>query len=146
MEFRYIDRAKERLLVLMPGWACDERIFATLDLEFNYLMPLEFSPFTLKKALLERLKKDSLKKVSLFGWSLGGFVAAEFAAKYPDLIDEVILVSIRKRYNLEELAETRKSLTKNKKGYLYKFYTLCFCDKEQNNWFNKNLLKDYCNV
>jgi pimeloyl-ACP methyl ester carboxylesterase len=89
-------------LVLVPGWASDWRIFNSLNLEFDYLVPLDFSPFSFEKGLLRALKKKS-GRVSLFGWSLGGFTAAGFAAKYPALIDELMLVSIRRRYLAEEL-------------------------------------------
>lgn len=144
MKFKYINRRKDNLLVLIPGWASDQRIFAPLNLRFNYLIPLDFSPFTFEKRLLEALRRDSIERVSLFGWSLGGFVATEFAAKYPDLIDEIILVGIRKRYKREEMAEVRRDLKRSKRGYLYKFYTQCFFNQEQMRWFRKNLLKDYC--
>lgn len=144
MKFRYIDKGKKDILVLIPGWASDYRIFAPLNLDFNYLLPQEFSPYTFAQGLLEALKRYNIKKISLFGWSLGGFLASEFAAKYASLIDELILVSIRKRYKREILAEIKKCLSKNKKGYLYKFYVQCFFQKKQMHWFKENLLKEYC--
>lgn len=144
VKFRYIDRGDKNLLVLIPGWASDYRIFAPLNLEFNYLIPFEFSPFTFEKDLLAMLKENNFEKISLFGWSLGGFVGAEFASKYTNLIEEIILVSIRKRYKREELVEIRKHLSKNKRGYLYKFYTQCFSKKEEMSWFRENLLRNYC--
>jgi malonyl-CoA O-methyltransferase len=143
-QFKYIDRARKDLLVLIPGWASDHRIFASLNLEFNYLIPLNFSPFTFEKELLKVLAQRKIKKISLFGWSLGGFVAAEFAAKYSNLIDQIILVSIRRKYQIKELQKIKKRLSLNKKGYLYKFYVRCFAKKEQMSWFRGHLLRDYC--
>lgn len=141
---QYIERGYEDAVVLIPGWASDYRIFATLDLRFNYLIPRDCSPFSFEKSILAALKENSIKKISLFGWSLGGFVASEFASKYANLINEIILVSIRKRYKVEELIKIKEYLNKTKKGYIYKFYTQCFFEKNQMNWFRKRLLKLYC--
>ena len=129
---------------MLPGWASDWRIFSLLDLGFNYVKPLNFLPSTFADKLLEYIRKNNIKKVSLFGLSMGGFVAAEFAAKYPDLIDEIILVGIRKKYKLKELSEIRNHLTKNKKACLYEFYTMCFSDNKQLAWFQRSLFQDYC--
>ena len=117
---------------------------SSCSLEFNYLIPVDFHPSTFEKDLLETLKENNITKISLLGWSLGGFLAAEFASEYTDLIDKLILVSIRKKYKKEEISKIKKRLNKNKRGYLYWFYTQCFPEKEKMSYFKKNLLKDYC--
>lgn len=142
--FKFRDRGKIDSLVLIPGWASDYRIFETLNLEFNYLIPDMLYPDTFSEGFLKALKENSIKKISLFGWSLGGFLASTFAAKHKDLVDKLILVSVRKKYKEDEIALVRNSLKKNKKGYLYKFYTQCFPKRENMAWFRKNLLKSYC--
>lgn len=143
--FRLINRGKSDTIVLIPGWATDYRIFNTLDLNFNYLLPLIFSPFNFVSGLLSTLKEYNLDKVSLFGWSMGGPVALDFIAKHPDKINKVILVSARKKYERENLKNIKTYLKKGKEGYLYKFYKECFSKNEKNafTWFKKNLLKDY---
>ena len=142
--FRYLDRGYQRNIVLIPGWATDYRIFNLLNLKFNYLLPLDFSPATLEDSILNTLGDNKIEKISLLGWSLGGFVAAEFSAKHPNLVDELILVSIRKKYKKEAIDEIKELLKKSKKGYLYKFYGQCFSRKVSLSWFKKNLLKTYC--
>lgn len=142
--FKYVDKGYKNSIVLIPGWASDYRIFETLDLRFNYLIPVEFSPFTFGKNLLAFLKENNIEKISLFGHSMGGFAATEFASKYKDFVDELILVSVRKKYKAFGLGETRKHLKKSKRGYLYKFYSQCFSKKEEMRWFRENLLKTYC--
>ncbi|MEE8359767.1 MAG: alpha/beta hydrolase, partial [Candidatus Omnitrophota bacterium] len=124
--FDYINRGEVRTLVLIPGWASDSRIFGTLDLSYNYFVPENFSHFNFKESLLDAMEERGIKKISLFGWSLGGFLAQEFAMEYPDIIDRLILVSVRKGYKEEELSEIRKNLKRSKEGYLYKFYSQCF--------------------
>tara|TARA_Y100000031_G_C8136771_1_gene345634 strand:- start:93 stop:785 length:693 start_codon:yes stop_codon:yes gene_type:complete len=142
--FKYIDRGYTDPIVLIPGWATDYRIFDSLDLKFNYLVPIDFYPFGFEKSLLEVLKEKRIKKVSLLGLSLGGFIAAAFASKYVDLVDEVILIGIRKKYDKAQLRAIKPLIQKNKKAYLYKFYSQCFTDAEEMNWFRTNLLEGYC--
>jgi len=142
--FKYIDRGRQNLSVLIPGWATDYRIFDRLNLNYNYLIPVSFSPFDFERSLLKALKKNNIEKISLFGWSLGGFIAAEFASRYADFIDELILVSIRRKYEQQELAQIKRHLMRNKKGYLYKFYTRCFYKREKIPWFRKNFFRYYC--
>lgn len=142
--YKYVERGYRDSIVLIPGWASDYRIFATLDLRFNYLIPVEFSPFTFEKNLIAFLKENKIEKISLFGHSMGGFVAKEFASKYKDFVSELILISIRKRYEASGLEKIRRHLKKNKRGYLYKFYSQCFSNKEDMSWFKKNLLETYC--
>jgi len=142
--FKYLDRDQEKTVLLIPGWATDYRIFDSLNLKFNYLLPLDFSPITFENSILNALEEKGIEKISLLGWSLGGFLAAEFASKHPDLVQELILVSIRKKYQEEEIAGVKELLEKSRKGYLYKFYGQCFSKKTSLSRFKKNLLKTYC--
>jgi len=113
-------------IILIPGWATDFRIFKAVESSKIF-------------------RQKPADKISLLGWSLGGFMAAEFASEHPDTIDELILVSIRIRYDPARLADIKRLLMKDKKAYLYKFYLESFsgADKEGLAWFKKNLLKSY---
>ena len=81
----------------------------------------------------------------MFGFSLGGFLAAEFAAAYPDKITELILAGIRRGYEPKILENIKLEIQKNKRSWLYKFYLNCFSkvDSQGLLWFRKNLLKEY---
>lgn len=141
--FNYIDRGEVRTLVLIPGWASDSRIFTGLDLSYNYFVPENFSHLNFKESLLDAIEERGIKKISLFGWSLGGFLAQEFAMEHPDLIDRLILVSVRKGYEKEKLSEIRKNLERSKEGYLYKFYSQSFHSSDNLSIFKRGLLKNY---
>ncbi len=143
MRFRYVDRHQKDTLVLAPGWASDWRIFSLLNLEFNYLFPVQFSPFTFNEDLLRVLEEKNIKKISLLGWSLGGFVCAGFAAQYAGLIKELILISIREKYTGGEVADVRSHLKKNRQACLSWFYGRCFPEGRTALLFKNRLLKDY---
>lgn len=142
--FKFVDRKYRSSIVLIPGWASDHRIFSDLDIGFNYLTPVEFSPFTFIDELLLYLKKNNIGRISLFGWSLGGFLASEFAGSHPGLLEGLYLVGVRRKYEREGLEEIKRHLNRNKRGYLYKFYSECFSKKEEMRWFKESLFKSYC--
>lgn len=143
--FKFLNRGKKTTLVLIPGWAADYRVFDKLDLDFNYLLPLHLSIANFEGDLIKTLKECFLEKISLFGWSLGGFLAANFCKENSFLVDQLFLVGIRKKYDSQEIEKIKKILADRKKGYLYKFYADCFYKKENFGYLKKNLIKDYLN-
>jgi pimeloyl-ACP methyl ester carboxylesterase len=143
-KFKFVDRKYNKTLVLIPGWATDYRIFYFLDIPYNYLFPLNFSPMEFQKNLKEYLGNNNIKEVSILGFSLGGFIASEFVSEYCGIIPEIFLVGIRKKYKKYEIEQTIKSFKKNKSESLGKFYSMCILEQKQN-LFWKKLFKDYTN-
>ena len=142
-DFEFIDRGKPDSIVLIPGWATDYRIFNSLELAFNYLVPMHLSPYTFEESLVAALEDNNLSTISLFGWSMGGFLAYEFAVRNISLVDELILVGIRWKYKKEEIKAVEEALKARKKGYLNRFFSDCFCGNNVNE-SNKGLLREYC--
>lgn len=145
LNFKFEERGFKDTLVLIPGWATDYRIFSPLNLNYNYLFPTDNYFLDLGERLLGVLNKRSIDKVSIFGWSLGGFLGADFAFKNPGRINELILLGIRKKFDSAALEGIKTQLIENKKACLYKIYLGCFSDTEKENllWFKEKLLKDY---
>ena len=100
--FKFVDRQKERFLVIMGGWAFDYRIFTGLDLPFNYI----FSDGG-QNGLKKNLKEKGIDKISLLGWSKGAFAACDFASDNADTIEEMIYHrrNILRQKKLERLLE-----------------------------------------
>ncbi len=144
-EFKFIDRHFKDVLLLIPGWATDYRIFATLELNYNYLLPVHFSFTNFAKGLSEELGKRGIEKIFILGWSLGGFLAYDFALENPERVKGLSLLSICRGFNQAILENARSGIKKNKKAFLYKFYLDNFAkdDREGLSWFRKYLLKDY---
>ena len=143
--FIEIDRNRDNSLVLLPGWATDHRIFEKLDLPYNYILPVPFNPNTFESDFLEYARQNNIETVSLLGWSLGGFCAADFAVKHPEMTDELILVSVKMKYEKDGIDEVKRFLNESRKAYLYKFYHDCFTGgkKEIFAWFKNALMKGY---
>ena len=143
--FKFIDREEEQYIVLVSGWAFDYRVFATLDLPYNYIFFCGDSAVGFEDELKKMLDKNGINKVSLLGWSQGAFMACDFASRNPGIVEEIILAGTREKYEKAGLANIKRYLVKNRTAYLYKFYKECFCDQEKNyyRWFKDTLLKNY---
>ena len=144
-QFQFVNRGFSEAILLIPGWAADYRIFNSLDLDFNYLLPIEFSLSGFEKALLESLKKESLDKISILGSSMGGFLGADFAYSHPERVKEITLMGMRQRYDKEGIEKVKEYIRTNRRAYLYKFYHESFSSEEKGelSLFKRNLMKDY---
>ncbi len=143
--FKITNNRRDGSLILLPGWATDHRIFEKLDLPYNYILPVPFSPNTFETEFLEFAEQNNIKKISVFGWSLGGYCAADFAVKHPEMVEELILVSVKKKYDKEGIDTVKRHIKDSRKAYLYKFYYECFSkdETEKLKWFKGALMKEY---
>lgn len=144
-KFEYTDRGFSETLLLVPGWAMDRKIFASLDLDFNYLSPTALCPTDFNEALLSTLSTAGLRKISILGHSMGGYLAADFAVKYPDRVKAMTLIGMRRRYDAGGINKIKGYVGTNKKGYLYKFYHECFSPEENKclSLFKNGPMKSY---
>lgn len=145
--FKLVNRGFKDTLLLVPGWATDHRIFGRLNLDFNYLMPVDIEPFDFNKGLIEKMVCEKIDNISILGWSLGAFLAAGFISAYPGKAAKIFFVGARRKYGKEELEIARVNIIKNRKAYLYKFYGDFFSNTEDEarRWFKGFLLKSYLN-
>ena len=143
-KFDYKDRGKKRVAVLLPGWAMDYRIFDQLDIDYNYLVPIQFSAEDCFEALADAIK-DLDQKVILIGWSFGGLLAAHFMVGYPEMVEKAVLVSVKENYSQNEIDKMKEYLARNKTTYLKGFYRKCFSgqDTVDKDWFATNLRDAY---
>ncbi len=143
--FKIVDRGFKKSILLVPGWATDHRIFEKLDIPFNYLLPENTSPGNFGDLPDDVPDKIKSSGISVLGWSMGGFIASELISRYPALFDEGILVSVRRRYDENDIVRIRGYLRKNTRAYLYRFYDSLFSASEDGNkkWFKESLLNEY---
>ena len=113
-------------MVLLPGWATDGRIFeGVLPGEAAVTTgPLRPEGFTTRLASF--LDRTARGPVTVVGWSLGGFLAAEFAREYPDRVRRVVLVGIRREYPEGDVGAVLRSLSADPGSCLSGFYAQCF--------------------
>ena len=144
-QFKFIDRGFNKDMLLIPGWATDWRIFEKLDIPFNYILPEDMLPARFESMFDSLLDMIEPSGISVLGWSMGGFIAADLVSRYPRVFDKAVLVGIRRRYNENDINHVSACLKKNTRAYLYKFYKSLFSEPEKSreSWFKESLLKKY---
>lgn len=144
-KFKFIDRGRKDTLLLIPGWATDYRIFDTIDMAFNYLLPIEYSPFVFLNDLETAMGAYHVKKISILGWSMGCFVACDILSRHRESVDRVIMISARREYDKANNEKIKSVLLKNRKGFLHKFYRDCFAVSERDLYIHMkgSLIKEY---
>ena len=92
-------------LYLLPGTMCDERLWQPMiialerlgvnDVDFHFLTITQ-QP-TIDDILDDIKQQLPDEKVTLLGFSLGGYLASAFLLKYPQLIKQLLLKSFLKK-------------------------------------------------
>ena len=116
----------EPSVVLLPGWATDGRIFEGVFPGVTAVTTGPLRPEGFTARLAKFLGRATPGPVTLVGWSLGGFLAADFARNYPDRVRRVVLVGIRRGYPEGDVEAVRRSLSADPGSCLSGFYTQCF--------------------
>jgi len=137
-------RGYQDTCVLVPGWASDYRIFSSLDLPFNYIQCMEFNPYGFSELLEAFLVKNNIQKLSVFGWSMGGYSAIDFCKKTNISINNLILCAMKKEYSSESLVKTKSLVKRNKIAYLRSFYKQGLVSQEEINKIGKGQISNYC--
>jgi len=125
-EFFVVGGGGDPSVVLLPGWATDGRIFEGVLPGVTAVTTGPLRPEGFSARLAAFLDRAAHRPVTVVGWSLGGFLAAEFAREYPDRVRRVVLVGIRRAYPEGEVAALLRSLSTVPGGTLSGFYARCF--------------------
>ncbi len=143
MEFLRLHRGKGRELLLLPGWAFTSEIILELDLPFDYIyFPGPNLPHPLE-GLPELLNKAGIEKVSLLGWSMGAFLASEFARRCPERVQSLILVSATSSFDKDQIEPLEEEIRKDRTRALRRFYRRCFWSRpDALKWFMSSHMEE----
>ena len=141
------DCGAARTVVALPGWATDGRILERVEWGGNVIVVRH----ALAEGLQERLTGELARRhaagqhVTLLGWSLGGYVAAEIARQHPRWVDHLVLVGMRPQYPVKQLETMRGAIERDRVACLTGFYRQCFlpAQKEDFRWFRRELMPAY---
>ncbi len=116
--------------ILLPGWATDGRIFGSLVSGAAVVVAGALRPEGFPDRLARYLDDVAQGPLTVVGWSLGGFLAVEFARRHPGRVRGIVLVGVRRRYPAAELEAVRASLDRDRRACLSQFYAQCFFPSE----------------
>ncbi|NQY73510.1 MAG: alpha/beta hydrolase [Candidatus Margulisbacteria bacterium] len=141
--FKYIHQNESKPMLLVPGWATDCRIFSQLPLPYNLLLTENINPTAFTNDLYTYLSHKGIESVSMIGFSMGGFLGADFISLYPNMVDTFTAIGIRHQYPKETTLPIKAYLKKNKSTFLTKFFENSFQDSKDFNTFKHRLLPHY---
>lgn len=140
---------KKPNLIMLPGWSTDSRIWKPLEKSLSdqfQLISVDWDDVesidSFEKKVESALTENQLKRISILGWSLGAIAALDFAAKNPDLVDKLILISATPKFTIDktsgyQLGWSPKVVERMKKNIsacpektLLDFYSAMFSDFE----------------
>ena len=125
-EFSVVGGGGDPSVVLLPGWGTDGRIFDGALPGVTAVTTGPLRPEGFSRRLAAFLDRTARGPVTVVGWSLGGFLAAEFARENPDRVRRVVLVGIRRAYPEGDVAGVLRSLSADPGSCLSGFYAQCF--------------------
>mgnify|MGYP003337182778 CR=1 FL=1 len=143
MSIKFEDKGAKTTIVFIPGWGTDSSIFKKITGNWNSLYIDNEDPFEFSETLSQALSKHNIHSVILFGFSMGGFMALDYAASAPKSIKKVILTGVRQQYAEEEMKSISKMIKQNKKGFMAAFYKSCFNEIQAYKGFKSKCLPQY---
>jgi malonyl-CoA O-methyltransferase len=125
-------RDKETPTLFLPGWGFDGRIVRLFKPAPNWIYPgVPLDPESIEKDLLHLFVSKKIGKIRLVGWSMGAMLGLEFAARHEDLIESLVLVSLRAQWPEHELQEIRAEYSQTPEAFFKNFYRKCFLGDKQ---------------
>lgn len=79
--------------VFLPGTLCDERIFKDLLPLFNPHFVVDLRHSDSIEDMVMKVAEVPYEKFVLIGFSMGGHVAQEFALKYPQRVERLVVIA-----------------------------------------------------
>ncbi len=126
MNFICIDRGFSRTMVILPGWAFDFQVLPLEILSYNIIVPGGPLCGDLSASLSAFLQKKGIGPVDLLGWSLGGISALNFAISDEQIVNRLILVSVKDSYSEEVISDMTGRVQDNRRRALSRFYLTAF--------------------
>jgi malonyl-CoA O-methyltransferase len=131
--------------VFLPGWGFDGRVTTLAAPPRPWLTTSRpAAPAEILTALSESLARLGIESVVLVGWSLGAYLALDFAAAHPGLIRALYLLAGRDHWPPEEIAAIRQGIAADRDGFMRSFYRKCFLGYRQAGLAFRENLEESC--
>lgn len=110
-------------VLFLPGWGFSGQVVELAEQRFSWLRPLvPLDPATAKAEILAFLAGHHLAAVQLVGWSMGAFLAVDFACAFPEKVAGLTLLGMRGSWPQPEIGAIRQGLATDPQGFLRDFY------------------------
>ena len=114
---------KKSPVLFLPGWGFSGQVVALAEKPCLWARPLvPLDSATALPEILAFLAEHNLDAIQLVGWSMGAFLALDFACAFPQKVTSLILMGMRASWPLSEIEAIRLSLATDPQAFLRDFY------------------------
>lgn len=120
-------------VLFLPGWGFSGQVLDLAEKRHSWARPaVPLDPDTAVAEILGFLAEHHLDAVHLVGWSMGAFLACDFAAAFPEKAAGLTLLGMRASWPSSEIKAIRLGLAADPAPFLRDFYrkSLLGCKKE----------------
>ncbi len=117
----------DRPIVFFPGWGFRGPLQELLPVPAAWLLPdPDVAAAHLPDWLAVTIQQRGWQEVDCIGWSLGAVMAVDFFCRHGDVLANLYLVGLRRRWPAAELAAIDRQLVARPRHFLEDFYRKCF--------------------
>ncbi len=110
-------------VLFLPGWGFSGQVLELADKRYSWASPAaQLDPATAFSAILAFLAEHHLKTIQLVGWSLGAFLAYDFACAFPQKVTSLTLLGMRASWPPAEIEAIRQGLATDPVSFMRDFY------------------------
>lgn len=133
--------------VFLPGWGFDGRAIELTDQPHPWLGPnAPLDPKVTVDTLIDFLDHHKISTIVLTGWSMGAYLAIDFALRYPERVKALYLLATRQAWPAQEIDQIRTELHDDPRKFMQTFYRKCFLgNKPVYRKFTDSLVELYLN-
>src|SRR3989338_5272364 len=91
-------------VLFLPGWGFSGQVLELAGQSYPWTRPAApLDPATALPEILNFLAEHHLKTIQLVGWSLGAFLAYDFACAFPEKVTSLTLLGMRASWPVSEI-------------------------------------------
>jgi len=107
----------------LPGWGFSGQVLNLAEQPSPWVRPVApLDPASALSDLLTFLAEHHLGAIHLVGWSMGAFLAFDFACAFPEKVADLTLIGMRASWPSSEIAAIREGLAADPLAFLRDFY------------------------
>lgn len=111
------------LVLFLPGWGFSGQVLDLAERRYLWARPTApLDPATALPEILNFLSEHHLETIQLVGWSLGAFLACDFACAFPQKVTSLTLLGMRASWPISEIEAIRRGLATDPQAFMRDFY------------------------
>jgi malonyl-CoA O-methyltransferase len=110
-------------VLFLPGWGFSGQVVDLAAKQYAWARPaFPLDPASAVPEILAYLAEHQIETIQLVGWSMGAFLAVDFACVVPQKVASLTLIGMRASWPVEEIESIRSALAADPPAFLRDFH------------------------